>query len=164
VATQLQAAKAALLNVPSVRTGVAHLKALASRTLINDYEDQAVYEESQQRWQLAGRSWLRVAEGRPDDSLPLQRAAHAQLQAGVDLRKVVPVAKRAVALAPNDARAHRILARAYLAGGMQLEARRELEIARRCPAPPAPPPAASLPRHLMQRLLDRTIAYRARSE
>lgn len=68
-----------------------------------------------------------MAEGRPTDSLPLQRAALAQLQAGVELRQVMELAKRAVELGSGDAQAHRTLARVYLAAEIQANARRELE-------------------------------------
>jgi Tfp pilus assembly protein PilF len=64
--------------------------------------------------------------------MPLQRAALAQLQAGVELRLVMQTAKRAVELAPNDAQAHRVMAKVYVAADMQANARRELEAAHRC--------------------------------
>jgi tetratricopeptide (TPR) repeat protein len=120
-----------------------------------DFEKQAAYEEKQQRWGLAAKSWLRVAEGRPNDSLPLQRAALAQLQAGVELRQVMELAKRAVELAPNDAQAHRTLARIYHAANMLANARRELEAAQRCAGGPAPAAAAEPAKNagLFKRLL-----------
>lgn len=141
-----------------IRANVAKLKTVVSRALAVDFEKQAAYEEKQQRWGLAARSWLRVAEGRPKDSLPLQRAALAQLQAGVELRQVMETAKRAVELAPNDPQTHRTLARVYVAAGMQANARRALETAQRCgdePATPAQTPKPAKPGGLFKRLLGR---------
>ena len=74
-----------------------------------DLEKKAANEERHQQWDRAAKSWLQVAEGRPSDGLPLQRAALAQLAAGVELRCVMETARRAVQLSPNDAQAHRIL-------------------------------------------------------
>jgi hypothetical protein len=108
------------------------LKAKVYRNVAVDFEKQAAYEEKQQNWPLAAQSWLRVAEGRPNESMPLQRAALAQLQAGVELRLVMETAKRAVELGPNDAQAHRVMAKVYVAADMQANARRELEVAQRC--------------------------------
>jgi tetratricopeptide (TPR) repeat protein len=99
-----------------------------------ELEKQALHAEKLQQWDKAANSWLRVAEGRPQDSLPWQRAALAQLQAGVELRAAVESAKRAVQLAPNDADAHRTLAKVYSAADMQASAARALEAARRCGA------------------------------
>jgi Tfp pilus assembly protein PilZ len=145
-----------------IRARVAHLKMLVARTLAVDFEKQAAYEEKQQSWALAARSWLRVAEGRPKDSLPLQRAALAQLQAGADLKQVLEIAKRAVELADGDPEAHRTLARVYDAAGMQANARRELEAAQRCGGAPVPEDAAKgaadkgkAERGLFKRLLGR---------
>ena len=119
-------------NDEAVQARVSELKTTLTRVLAVDFEKQAAYEEKQQHWAHAAHSWLRVAEGRPSDSLPLHRAALAQLQAGVELRQVMELAKRAVELGPNDAQAHRTLARVYLAADMQANARRELEAAQRC--------------------------------
>jgi hypothetical protein len=117
---------------PGVHARFAELKGQVYRTVAVDFEKQAVYEEKQQHWSLAAQSWLRVAQGRPNDSLPLQRAALAQLEAGVELRVVMETAKRAVGLGPNDAQAHRVMAKVYVAADMQANARRELEAAQRC--------------------------------
>jgi Flp pilus assembly protein TadD len=117
---------------PRIQARFAELKVKVMRTAAVDFEKQAAHEEKQQHWAQAARSWLRVAEGRPTDSLPLQRAALAQLLAGTELRAAMENAKRAVELAPNDAEAHRTLAKVYVAADMQASARRELEEAQRC--------------------------------
>jgi len=132
----LQLLTAMTFDDAKIRARVAQLRTLVSRALAVDFEKQAAYEEKQQRWALAARSWLRVAEGRPKDSLPLQRAALAQMQVpGVDLKQPLELAKRAVELSDGDPEAHRTLARVYVAAGMQANARRELELAQRCVAP-----------------------------
>lgn len=155
----LQLLTAMTFDDARIRARVAKLKTVVSRALAVDFEKQAAYEEKQQRWALAARSWLRVAEGRPKDSLPLQRAALAQLQAGVDLRQVMEIAKRATELAPDDPQAHRTLARVYVAAGMQANARRALEAAQRCSGEPvaaeAAPAKPAKPAGLFKRLLGR---------
>jgi roadblock/LC7 domain-containing protein len=151
----LQLLTAMTFEDATIRARVAHLKTVVFRAQAVDFEKQAAYEEKQQRWGLAARSWLRVAEGRPKDSMPLQRAALAQLQAGVDLRQVMETAKRAVELAENDPQAHRILARVYVAAGMQANARRELEAAERCNPAPTVATAPAKQAGLFQRLLGR---------
>jgi Flp pilus assembly protein TadD len=117
---------------PRVKARLDDLKLKVVRAAAVDFEKQAAYEEKHQRWALAAGSWLRVAKGRPNDSYPLHRAAFAQLQAGVELRLVMETAKRAVEISPNDAQAHRTLAKVYMAADMQASARRELELAQRC--------------------------------
>ena len=117
---------------PRLQARFAELKQKVMRTAAVDFEKQAAYEEKQQHWAQAARSWLRVIEGRPGDSLPRQRAALALLRAGTDLRAAMEHAKRAVELAPNEAEAHRTLAKVYVAADMQASARRELEAAQRC--------------------------------
>jgi len=132
----LQLLTAMTFDDAKIRARVAQLKTQVSRALAVDFEKQAAYEEKQQRWGLAARSWLRVAEGRPKDSLPLQRAALALMQVpGVDLKQALELGKRAVELSDGDPEAHRTLARVYVAAGMQANARRELEAAQRCAAP-----------------------------
>jgi len=116
-----------------------------------DFEKQAAQEERNQHWDRAAKTWMRVAEGRPTDGFPLQRAALAQLQAGVELRLVMETARRAVQLSPNDAQAHRTLAKVYLAADMQASADRALEAAHRCS--PMSDPSDDTPTGLLKRLL-----------
>jgi len=138
---------------PRVQARFAELRLKVMRTAAVDFEKQAAYEEKQQHWAHAARSWLRVVEGRPTDSAPLQRAALALLRAGKDLRTAMESAKRAVELAPNEAEAHRTLAKVYVAADMQASARRELEAAQRCSG--AEPSEDGTPTGLLKRLLGR---------
>jgi Tfp pilus assembly protein PilZ/curved DNA-binding protein CbpA len=156
----LQLLTAMTFEDAKIRARVAQLKTQVSRTLAVDFEKQAAYEEKQQKWALAARSWQRVADGRPKDSAPLQRAALALMQAGGDLKPAIELAKRAVELADNDPEPRRVLARLYDAAGMQANARRELEAAQRCASPtgeePAKDPAKpKAERGLFKRLLGR---------
>jgi tetratricopeptide (TPR) repeat protein len=131
----------------------AELRLKVMRTAAVDFEKQAAYEEKQQHWAQAARSWMRVVDGRPNDSAPLQRVALALLRAGKDLRTAMESAKRAVELAPNEAEAHRTLAKVYVAADMQASARRELEAAQRCSG--AEPSEDGTPTGLLKRLLGR---------
>jgi tetratricopeptide (TPR) repeat protein len=130
------------------------LKQAVLRAAAVDLEKEATYEEKHQQWEKAAKTWMRVAEGRPDESTAWQRAALAQLQAGVELRAVIETAKRAVQLAPDDARAHRTLAKVYSAANMQASAARELEAARRC-GPTSEANEDATPTGLLKRLLGR---------
>jgi tetratricopeptide (TPR) repeat protein len=141
---------------PRVQARFAELKLKVMRTAAVDFEKQAAHEEKRQHWAQAARSWMRVVEGRPNDSIPLQRAALAQLQAA-DLRAAMDNAKRAVELAPNDAQAHRVMAKVYVAADMQASARRELEAAQRCSGE-GEPGEDGTPTGLLKRLLGRDDA------
>ena len=57
----------------------------------------------------------------------VHRAVTALLQDGSDLRKARELAQRAVDLRPKNMVGHRILAQVYIAAGMKLNARRELD-------------------------------------
>lgn len=100
-----------------------------ARSQADAYEKQAVREERMEMWGAAASSWSRVAEGRPDSSHALRHAAHCMLAAGGDMKRARDLAQRAVELAPRDIAARITLGRVYLAAGMKLNARRELETA-----------------------------------
>jgi len=105
-------------------------KAVAGR-LAETYERQARYEEENGHWREAAESWTRVADGRPGDPAPRVAAAEALLVAGKDIPQAKLLAEEGVALAPDDLRARRTLARVYIAAGLTKNARRELEAARK---------------------------------
>jgi tetratricopeptide (TPR) repeat protein len=119
----------ALAIAPEDRERVERVCALVLGELAAEYEKQALYEERHQKWSDAARSWQRVGEGRPDDPEPWRHAALAMLAAEGDPRRVIELAKRAVELAPLDAHSRRVLGHAYLAAGMKVSARDELEAA-----------------------------------
>jgi Flp pilus assembly protein TadD len=99
-------------------------------SLADRYETQALYEERYKKWASAATSWAKVIEGRPDDSKAMTHAAIALIEAKGDLHQARRFAQKATELAPNDAAARRALGRVFLAAGLGLNARRELELAR----------------------------------
>jgi tetratricopeptide (TPR) repeat protein len=111
------------------RERVERVCTLIMNSLADEYEKQARYEERHQKWSDAAKSWLRVGEGRPHAPEPLRHAALALLAAENDARRAIELAKRAVALAPDDPHGRRVLGHAYLAAGMKRDARDELETA-----------------------------------
>ncbi|UJR78251.1 DnaJ domain-containing protein [Sandaracinus amylolyticus] len=95
--------------------------------LADKYEQAALYEEKHRKWAAAAASWSKVVDGRPDDVAALLRAALALVEAKGDLHQAQRFAQRACELRPDDVAARRTLGRVYLAAGLQLNARRELE-------------------------------------
>ncbi|MDP9035671.1 MAG: hypothetical protein M3O50_12775 [Myxococcota bacterium] len=66
---------------------------------------------------------------RPNDAHPHERAAHAILKTNGDLHEASRLAQHACKLEPKNARYRVTLANVYLAAGLSLNARRELEAA-----------------------------------
>jgi curved DNA-binding protein CbpA len=97
--------------------------------LADTYAKQAVYEEKTGQWDEAARSWQRVCRGRPKDAKVCERAANAIVKAGGDLHEAARLAKQACAIAPDTVSFRVTLAGVYLAAGLALNARRELETA-----------------------------------
>lgn len=100
---------------------------LLAASLADNYAQQAVYEERHKKWAAAAASWAKVAEGRPLDAGAHWHTARALLEANGDVKLAAKLARRATELAPEDVFAARTLGRAYLAAGMSLNAKRELE-------------------------------------
>jgi curved DNA-binding protein CbpA len=109
----------------------AHLDAQqsAAAMLAGGYLQQAQYEERAERWKEAARSYTRAADGMLDDAAVQAKAAETMLRADLDLRKAAEYAKRATGLEPQSAQFHMILGKIYLAAGLALNARREIELA-----------------------------------
>jgi curved DNA-binding protein CbpA len=95
--------------------------------LSETYTRQARYEEKNEQWDLAARSWSRVCRGRPGDALAHDRAASAIVKAGGDLHEASRLANRACELDANSAAFRVTLASVFEAAGLGLNARRELE-------------------------------------
>jgi hypothetical protein len=108
---------------------IAQLRKQLASALRGELIAQARYEEQHQQWASAAQSWLGVCEGEPDDPAPYRCAAIALLEAHADLQHALKLAKLAAARAPADAETRRVLARTYLAAGLRLNARHELELA-----------------------------------
>jgi tetratricopeptide (TPR) repeat protein len=98
----------------------------ASADLADNYIEQAAYEERSGRYAEAARSYERALRGKSTPRL-YDRAAFCILQSQGDLKLAGEHAKKAVALAPNEATLHVTLARVYLAAGMKTSAQNEFE-------------------------------------
>jgi tetratricopeptide (TPR) repeat protein len=101
----------------------------ADALLAETYAKQGAYEERNGQWVEAARSWARVCKSRPDDATLHERAANALLKASGDLHEASRLAQRACEIEPKRLSARVTLANVYLAAGLTLNARRELETA-----------------------------------
>ncbi len=97
--------------------------------LAGDYLKQAECEERLEHWPEAARAYGRAADALVDDAKVQNLAAQSMLRVGLDLHKAAAYAKRATELAPNFAAYHLTLGQVYVAAGLGLNARRELEAA-----------------------------------
>lgn len=101
----------------------------ADEILAETYTRQAGYEEKNGQWAEASRSWARVCKTRPNDAKAHERAAHAMVKADGDLHEAARLALHACSLEPQSPAFRTTLANVYLAAGLTLNARRELEAA-----------------------------------
>lgn len=108
---------------------VERVRHLLAKSLADTYERQARYEEENGEHAAAGRSWIKVAEGRPERYVYPMQAAMAFLKANSELKLAKDLAERAVQLAPEVARARAVLAEVFLRAGMKANAKRELDAA-----------------------------------
>ena len=125
----LRLALALLPNRTDLQQRIDGLNQRLLKDLADTYEKQALYEEEQEKWIAAARSWAKVAEGRPDQALPARRAAEAFLKGGADLRSARDLAQRAVHIKPNSLENRLVLGQVYAEAGMTASARKELEAA-----------------------------------
>ena len=116
---------------PDLVRALADAQYQANLVLAEAYRKQASYEEKSERLVDAARSWQRVAKALPDEPAAHARAASCLLKAGVDLRNAANLAQCAITLAPEVVKYRLLLAEIYLAAGLTLNARRELEAAAR---------------------------------
>ncbi len=123
----LQSALALDPERPEIQQQYDRVSKAVSRSLAENYEKQARYEEKMGKWQAAALSWARVADGRPEDANAARSAAEALLKAGGDLHRAQKYAQHAVDLLPADPAQLVVLARVFLAAGLRLNAKRELE-------------------------------------
>lgn len=104
-------------------------QAAADAILSETYTRQAGYEEKSEQWTDAAKSWARVAGARPNEAHSHERAANAMVKANGDLHEAARLAQRACMLEPTSAKNKVTLANVYMAAGLTLNARRELEAA-----------------------------------
>ena len=114
---------------PGLAQRAREAQAQADSILVETYSRQASYEEKNEQWADAARSWARVCRARPDDPIPHERAANAIVKAGGDLHEADRLAQRACTLDAESAPFRTTLASVYLAAGLTRNARRELETA-----------------------------------
>jgi curved DNA-binding protein CbpA len=101
----------------------------ADELLSESYTRQAGYEEKMGNFAAAAVSWKKVASARPDEAECHGRAAVAILRASGDLHAALKLAQRAVALDAESTVYRVTLANIYIAAGLALNAKRELEAA-----------------------------------
>ena len=101
----------------------------ADAILSETYARQAGYEEKNGQWAEAARSWGRVLKARPKDAGAHEHAATSLVKADGDLHEAARLAQIACALEPAHPAFRVTLANVYLAAGLTLNARRELETA-----------------------------------
>lgn len=104
------------------------LNEVASRARVDlskSYLEQAEYEERDEKWLAAAKSYARVLAGRPEAKI-YDRVAHCLLSGSGDLREAGEMAKKAVLMRPDSAAYRVTLARFYLKAGMKQSAEGEL--------------------------------------
>lgn len=116
-------------NDSEIRNAMAEAQEKANSILGDQYRKQATYEERNGDWTAAARSWARAAKALKTDADAHERAANALRQAEGNLHEASQHAQQAIALNPKVAKFHVTLAEVYLAAGLPLNARRELEVA-----------------------------------
>ncbi len=114
---------------PELKAAYDKAQRASDKLLGEQYLKQADYEEKAGKWAEAARSWRRVARAREDDAKAHERAAHCLVKAAGNLHDAAALAQCAAKLAPKDASVRVTLANVYLAAGLTLNARRELETA-----------------------------------
>lgn len=118
-----------------LQRAVAEVQTKANAVLAEAYRKQASYEEKSMKYAEAARSWQRVTKALPEDAAAHYRAAWCLFKDGSEpektLRTAATLAQRAVALEPKRVDYRTTLAEIYLAAGLTLNAKRELEAAAR---------------------------------
>jgi curved DNA-binding protein CbpA len=99
----------------------------AENVLVETYQKQALYEERNGRWADAVKTWQRVARNRPTDSKVWDKLARALLEAGGDLHEASDAAKRAIEYGSAIIAYRLTLIEIYIAAGLSIAAKRDLE-------------------------------------
>jgi curved DNA-binding protein CbpA len=97
----------------------------AKHELSASYVEQAEYEERDEKWLAAAKSYARALVGRPEAKI-YDKVAHCLLSGEGDLREAGEAAKKAVMMQPDNARFRVNLARFYVKAGMKQSAEGEL--------------------------------------
>jgi len=112
---------------PALRERYEDVNRRARDVMADTYLKQARYEEQSSKWGPAALSYAKAHEGRPDDALICERAAHALRMEGRDLHKAARFAEMAVQKSPTNIDFRITLGAVYLDAGLFLRARSELE-------------------------------------
>lgn len=112
---------------PDTREKYEDVNRRARDLMADTYLKQAKYEEQYGKWGAAALSYAKAHDGRPDDPVILERAAHALRMEGRDLHKAARFAEMAVQKSPSSADFRVTLGAVYLDAGLFLRARTELE-------------------------------------
>ena len=97
----------------------------AKHELSASYIEQAEYEERDEKWLAAAKSYGRALVGRPEAKI-YDKLASCLLSGEGNLREAGDAAKRAVMMQPENARYRVTLARFYVKAGMKQSAEGEL--------------------------------------
>jgi len=103
--------------------------AAASLILVDSYQKTAQYEERNDKFVEAARSWQKVAQIRPNDAIAAESAARCLVAGKGNLHQAADLAKRAIELMPENIKYRITLAKVYIAANLTLAAKRELEAA-----------------------------------
>ena len=120
----------------------------ADMSLAESYMKQATYEERNGRWLEAARSWARVAKAKPDNANVHDKLANAILQSQGNLHEAADAAKRAIEYGSAIVAYRVTLVNIYVAAGLLIAAKRELEQAARMES--GNPAVAALVKRLAQ--------------
>jgi predicted Zn-dependent protease len=97
----------------------------AKHELSASYLEQAEYEERDEKWLAAAKSYGRALVGRPEAKI-YDKLASCLLSGEGNMREAGEAAKRAVMMQPENARYRVTLARFYVKAGMKQSAEAEL--------------------------------------
>lgn len=110
---------------PELGRQLSEVAAKAKQELAASYLEQAEYEERDEKWLAAAKSYARALTGRPEAKI-YDKVAHCLLSGDGDVREAGEMAKRAVLAQPDNARFRVTLARFYVKAGMKQSAEGEL--------------------------------------
>ncbi len=116
---------------PELRAAFEETQKSAVEVLFGSYRKQAQYEEKNGHWQEAARSWQRAVRAKPLDVEANDRAAFCLAKSNGNLHEAARLAQVAISLDPQRAAYHVTLYLVYVAAGLGLNARREIEAAAR---------------------------------
>ena len=125
-AAQLRAAEGVGAKDPQLIAQIEGVRRRLAEEMADSYREQARYEERAGRLTEAAVSYQKAAEGKPS-AASYSAAARCLLESGGDLHRAADLARRAAALAPENAQIRFVLARVFVAAGMRTSALNALE-------------------------------------